>query len=134
MATENEYVDLFFEMPDNNNNNNNNNKDNENDNEKLPIDLFQLINVELNNTLFHNYDSELDDETDGPIQFIQNIVENVKRDFEGFVESNERKIFLCILTKVFATLLSVKADNIEKIINIIRISLSSIIKSWSEQN
>ena len=133
MATENEYVDLFFEMPDNNNNNNNNNN-NENDNEKLPIDLFQLLNVELNDTLFHNYDGELDDETDGPIQFMQNIVKNVKRDFEGIVESNERKIFLCILTKVFATLLNVKVDNIEKIINIIKISLSSVIKSWSEQN
>ena len=128
MATEIEYVDLFFEKPDNNNNNNNNN------NEKLPIELFQLISIELNDALMHNYDGELDDETDGPIQFIQNIVENVKRDFDGVVESNERKTFLRIITKVFATLLSVKADNIEKIINIIRISLSSIIKSWSEQN
>ena len=33
---ENEYVDLFFEKPDNNNNN-------EKDTEKLSIDLFQLI-------------------------------------------------------------------------------------------
>ena len=31
-----EYVDLFFEMPENNNN----------ENEKLPIDIFQLIDVE----------------------------------------------------------------------------------------
>ena len=82
----------------------------------------------------HNYNGELDDETDEPTQFIQNIVENVKRDFDGVVESNERKTFLRILTKIFATLLSVKADNIEKIINIIKISLSAIIKSWSEQN
>ena len=124
---ENEYVDLFFEKPDNNNNN-------EKDTQKLSIDLFQLINVELNDPLLHNYNGELDDETDEPTQFIQNIVENVKRDFDGVVESNERKTFLRILTKIFATLLSVKADNIEKIINIIKISLSAIIKSWSEQN
>ena len=124
---ENEYVDLFFEKPDNNNNN-------EKDTEKFSIDLFQLINVELNDPLLHNYNEELDDETDEPTQFIQNIVENVKRDFDGVVESNERKTFLRILTKIFATLLSVKADNIEKIINIIKISLSAIIKSWSEQN
>ena len=57
MATEIEYVDLFFEKPDNNNNNN----------EKLPIEHFQLISIELNDTLMHNYDGELDDETDGPI-------------------------------------------------------------------
>ena len=100
----------------------------------MSIDLFQLINVELNDPLLHNYNGELDDETDEPTQFIQNIVENVKRDFDGVVESNERKTFLRILTKIFATLLSVKADNIEKIINIIKISLSAIIKSWSEQN
>ena len=60
MATEIEYVDLFFEKPDNNNNNNNNN-------EKLPIEHFQLISIELNDALMHNYDGELDDETDGPI-------------------------------------------------------------------
>ena len=57
MATEIQYVDLFFEKPDNNNNNN----------EKLPIEHFQLISIELNDALMHNYDGELDDETDGPI-------------------------------------------------------------------
>ena len=57
MATEIEYADLFFEKPDNNNNNN----------EKLPIEHFQLISIELNDALMHNYDGELDDETDGPI-------------------------------------------------------------------
>ena len=54
-----EYVDLFFEMPENNN-----------ENEKLPIDIFQLIDVELNDALLQNYKSELDNVTDGPIQFI----------------------------------------------------------------
>ena len=67
MATEIEYVDLFFEKPDNNNNNN----------KKLPIELFQLISIELNGALMHNYDGELDDETNGHIQFIRNIVENI---------------------------------------------------------
>ena len=57
MATEIEYVDLFFGKPDNNNNNN----------EKLPIEHFQLISIEPNDALMHNYDGELDDETDGPI-------------------------------------------------------------------
>ena len=130
MATENEYVSNLFqeiEMPNEDENNN------ENDNEKLPVALFHLIDAELRDVLLHNEGSESDDETDGPIQFIQNIVENVKRDFEGVVDG-ERKTFLGVLTKIFATLLSVKADKIEKIINLIKISLSAVIKSWSEQS
>ena len=112
MASENEFVNNLFqeiEMPNEDENNN------ENDNEKLPVALFQLIDAELRDVLLHNEGSESDDEIDGPIQFIQNIVENVPRDFEGVVDG-ERKTFLHVLTKIFATLLSVKADNIEKII------------------
>ena len=130
MASENEFVNNLFqeiEMPNEDENNN------ENDNEKLPVALFQLIDAELRDVLLHNEDSKSDVETDGPMQFILNIVENVKRDFEGVVD-RERKTFLRVLTKIFATLLSVKADNIEKIINLIKISLSTVIKSWSEQN
>ena len=131
MASENEYTNnLFFEMPDKNNNEN----ENEIDNEKLSIALFQLINAELHDMLLNNEGSKSDDETDGPIQFIQNIIENVKRDFEVVVENGERKTFLHVFTKIFATLLSVKADNIEEIINLIKMSLSTVIKSWSEQN
>ena len=106
MASENEFVNNLFqeiEMPNEDENNN------ENDNEKLPVALFQLIDAELRDVLLHNEGSESDDETDGPIQFIQNIVEIVKRDFEGVVDG-ERKTFLRVLTKFFATLLSVKAE------------------------
>ena len=87
---------------------------NENNNEKLPITLFQEIETELLGKLLHTEGSESGDETDAPIEFIQNIVNTVKQDFDGVVEEGERKTFLNILTKVFATLLSVKADNLEK--------------------
>ena len=106
--------------------------ENENNNQKLLLSLFQEIEIELCEMLFlENEDSESDDETDGPIQFIKNIVEKVKRDFDGVVVDQEKK---SVLTKIFATLLSVKADNIEKIINLIKISMSTAVKSWSEQN
>ena len=128
MATENEYVNNLFpeiEVP----------HENENNNEKLLVALFQEIETELSELLFlQNEGSESDDETDGPIQFIKNIVEKVKKDFDGVVVDEEKKTFLSVLTKIFATLLSVKADNIEKIINLIKISLSTVIKSWPEQN
>ena len=75
-----------------------------------------------------------DDQTDGPLEFIQNIVENVRSDFDNFIEDGDRKIFLKILTKIFAILLSVKADSTEKIIKILKFSISTVPKRWSEQS
>ena len=42
----------------------------QNNNEKLPIELFQEIEVELLNTLVQNDGNDSDDETDGPIYFV----------------------------------------------------------------
>ena len=96
---------------------------------------IEEIETELSELLFlQDEGSKSDDETDGPIHFIKNIVEKVKKDFDGVVVDEEKKTFLSVLTKIFATLLSVKAENIEKIINLIKISLSTVRKSWSEQN
>ena len=130
MATENEYINNLFqeiEMA------NENETFNENNNEKLPVALFQEIESELHYVLSQNDGSESDDETDGPIDFIRNIVETFKRDFDGVVEEGERKTFLPILTKIFATLLSVKTENIEEIIRLIKLSISTVIKKWSGQ-
>ena len=134
MATENICATSFFDenevfMPNENENNN------ENNNEKLPLALFQDIEIELREMLFlEDEDSESGDETDGPVQFIKNIVERVKKDFDEIVVDEDKKTFLSVLTKIFATLLSVNADNIEKIISLIKISLSTIVKTWSERN
>ena len=131
MATENQYVNNLFqeiEMP------NENETFNENNNKKLPVALFQGIETELLDVLLEKDGSESHDETDGPIQFIQNIAETVKRDFDGLVEDGERKTFLNILIKIFATLLSVKADNIEKIVRLIKLFISTVIKTWSKRN
>ena len=75
MATENEYVNNLFKEIEMWNEDENNN---ENNNDKLPIAVFQFINAELCDVVLNNEGSESDDETDGPIQFIQNIAENVK--------------------------------------------------------
>ena len=130
MATENICATSLFDEFEVNMSN-----ENENNNQKLPLALFQEIERELCEMLFlENEDSESGDETDGTIQFIKNIVEKGKKDFDGIVVDEEKKTFLSVLTKIFATLLSVKADNIEKIINLIKISMSTVVKSWSEQN
>ena len=75
-----------------------------------------------------------DNQTDGPLDFIQSIVDNVRTEFEQFVEDGDKKIFLGILSKIFTILLSVKADNSEKIIRIVKFSISAVLKTWSGQN
>ena len=105
-------------------------------NEKLPIELFQELETELLDSLLHkDSNNDLsDDETDGPINFIRQIVDNVREEFDGVVEEGDRKTFLHLLTKIPAVVLSVKADSIEKIISLVKLTVSKVIKTWSERN
>ena len=107
MASENE--DLFEIEID---------KFNGNESQKLPISLFQEIEADMCDRLMHGRSSPEDDQTGGPLEFIQNIVENVRSEFDNFIEDEGRKIFLKILTKIFTILFSVKADSTEKIIKL----------------
>ena len=109
MASENE--DLFEVEID---------KFNGNESQKLPISLFQEIEADMCDRLMHGRSSPEDDQTDGPLEFIQNIVENVRSEFDNFIEDEGRKIFLKILTKIFTILFSVKADSTEKIIKLVK--------------
>ena len=101
--------------------------------EDFPISLFKEIKADLCNRLLHSCGPE-DNQTDGPLDFIQNIVDNVRTEFEQFAEDGDKKIFLGILSKIFTILLSVKADNSEKIIRIVKFSISAVLKTWSGQN
>ena len=100
---------------------------------KLPIFLFEEIEADLCDAILHGSIPE-DDETDGAIDFIKNIVDNVKSEFEGVIENGDKKKFLNILTKIFTILLSVKADNSEKIIKIVKLAISAVLKTWSDLN
>ena len=106
---------------------------NKNVGEQLPISLFQEIEADLCDRLMHGSSPE-EDQTDGALEFIQNIVDNVSSEFEGFLEDGNKKNFLRILSKIFTVLLSVKADSSEKIIKIVKLSISTVLKIWSEQN
>ena len=99
--------------------------------EKLPIELFQEVEVELLDSLV-NTDS--DDETDGSINFIKQVVESVKEEFDTVIEEEDKKTFIHLLTKILATLLSIKADSIENIIKLIKLTVSTVIRKWSEPN
>ena len=102
MATENEQVNNLFQEIEMSNENK---TFNENKSEKLPIEIFQEIESELRYVL---NDSESDDETDETIQFIQNIVETIKKDLDGVLE---RKTSAHKLNRIFAALLSVYGAN-----------------------
>ena len=109
---------------------------NKNKNEKLPTELFQELETELLDSLLHKENSNdlSDNETDGPIDFIRQIVDNVREEFDGVVEKGDRKTFLHLLTKILATVLSVKAGSIKKIISLVKLTVSKVVKTWSERN
>ena len=109
---------------------------NENNNEKLPTELFQELETELLESLSHkeNNNDLSDHETDGPVDFIRQIVDNIREEFDGVVEKGDRKTFLHLLTKILATVLSVKAGSIEKIISLVKLTVSKVVKTWSERN
>ena len=65
---------------------------------------------------------------------MKNVVNTVKSEFDGVLGEGERKDFIRILTKIFATLLSVKIENIEQVVNLIKLSVSKVLKKWSGQN
>ena len=98
--------------------------------EPLPISLFQKIEAELSDHILHS--GEEGDEIDGAIDFIKNIVENIKSEIELLVEdSNERK-FLNTLSKIITILLSVKVDSANKILKVVKLIVSTVLKKWSE--
>lgn len=63
---------------------------NENEIGKLPISLFEGIEADLCDRLMHSSNPE-GDETDGPLDFIQNIVDNVKLESENSLKMDTRK-------------------------------------------
>ena len=108
---------------------------NNNEIEQVPISLLHEIEADLCDKLLHTDGDNLEnDQTDGAIEFIQNIVENVKSEFEGLLEDENKKNFLRIISKIFTILLSIKADSSETIIKIVKLSISTVLKIWSEQN
>ena len=102
------------------------------ENSRLPTYLFEEIESELTNLIID--ESSPEEETDGAIELIKNIVDNVRSEIENFVENEDLKKFLHVLTKVFTLLLNVKVDNSDKIIKIVKLAISSILKKWSELN
>ena len=60
------------------------------DEEQLPIELFQEIETELCDHILHTAEG---DETDGAIDFIKQILENIKLEIDPLVQNNNKNIF-----------------------------------------
>ena len=88
--------------------------------------------MELTNIIIDEISSE--EETDGAIDTIRIIVDNVRSEIENFVGNDDLKKVLYVLTKIFTLLLNVKVNNTEKIVSIVKLAISSILKKWSELN
>ena len=88
--------------------------------------------MELTNIIIDEISSE--EETDGAIDTIRIIVDNVRSEIENFGGNDDLKKFLYVLTKIFTLLLNVKVNNTEKIVSIVKLAISSILKKWSELN
>ena len=97
--------------------------------EQLPIELFQEIEAELCDHILHTAEGH---ETDGTIDFIKKIVENIKLEIDSVVQNNNKKTFLNALSKIITILLSVKVDTSEKIIKVVKLIISTALKKWSE--
>ena len=101
--------------------------------EQLPTYIFEEIEEELTNQLVLDTGCS-EEETDGALDFIRNIVDKIKHDIEKTGVNGDLKKFLYTLTKIFTLLLNIKVDTGEKITKIVKLLNSLIAKKWSERN
>lgn len=79
-----------------------------------PVSLFKEIEQELSESLFNQENGE--DSTEGPLDYTENLTENLQTELDKTLrEDGGKGIFLRSLTKVFAILLSTRANSAEKI-------------------
>ena len=108
---------------------------NNNTNDPLSIEILDEIETELDHLFGDEInDIEFSDNTDVSIDFLKEVVEKIKTEFDGILEDPNKKRYLEVFSRILARLSTVKVDNFEKIANIIIISLSKVVKIWSEQN
>ena len=108
---------------------------NNNTNDPLSIEILDEIETELDHLFGDEInDIEFSDNTDVSIDFLKEVVEKIKTEFDGILEDPNKKRYLEVFSRIFSRLSTLKVDNFEKIANIIIISLSKVVKIWSEQN
>ena len=80
------------------------------------LSLMQEIDKKIGEKVLETSNEE--DSTDGPLTFIENLVNNLQAEFDETIGSDgEKKLFITSLTRIFAILLSTRADTAEKKLN-----------------
>ena len=96
--------------------------------------LFQQIEQDLSNLPLQPNSGE--DATVGAFTFIEKLTESLQAEFDESIGQNDsnKKQFIRSLTKVFAILLNIRVDNVEKIKKIIKLPISTVFKLWPGRN
>lgn len=94
------------------------------------IQLFEKIRKEIEEHLLDQ--SEDTDSTDGIFDFLSEFSDKIQSEFACLIDrDSDKKQFLRALTKTFTLLLNTKADTAEKINEILKIAIKTVIKIWS---
>lgn len=97
------------------------------------IQLFEKIRKEIEEHLLDQ--SEDTDSTDGVFDFLSEFSDKIQSEFANLIDrDSDKKPFLRALTKTFTLLLNTKADTAEKINEILKIAIKTVIKIWSGQS
>ena len=98
-----------------------------------PLSLFQEIEKEVSEKLLKERGEG--DSTDGAFIFTENLTENLEAEFDEIIGADgDKKQFITSLTKIFAILLSTRADSVGTIKNIVKIAIRLVVRQWSGRN
>ena len=91
--------------------------------------IFEEIHKEIGDDLTgqgHDGDS-----TDGVFDFLENLTSSLHEDFDVLIgEDTDKKHFVKALTRIFALLLNIKVDTVDKIRRTLKIAIETTSKIW----
>ena len=91
------------------------------------LSLFQESENKLSKKLLEERGEG--DSTDGVFTFIENLIENLQAEFDETIGvDGDKEQFIKSLTRIFAILLSARADSIDKIKNILKIVIRLVVR------
>ena len=94
------------------------------------LSLFQEIERQLSETLLE--EKSEGDLTAEVFSFIENLTNKLQTELDETIrEDSEKRQFIRSLTKIFAILLNIRVETVDKII---KIAVNTAIKLWLEQN
>ena len=96
---------------------------------QLPTFVFEEAEEELTKLFILDGGEEID----GAVDLVAHIVDKVRRQIEKKDFGERLKQFLITLTKIFTLLLNIKVDTAEKIVKIVELLNSLIVKKQLEQ-